>query len=181
MRAIEQSGKRRRRRRRGRVAVVAVGTASVLGLSGLVQPAAAHHRRTYVSVTQRCSDYTQVAGTTLLRLGSLVVGSVEQFRSNCGMSRSHFQLNQAFEDWAYLNGYQWFASTVVYSRSFGFGSTPFGDPFRGHSYAFGTEELWSSPVVVDGYGCTAAMGSLILYRGDQYLPVNHALTSVICA
>jgi len=192
---------RRRTRRGGAAALVA---AVLIAGPGFVQPAAAHHRGLisigrvntgfvntgfvntgfvntgFVNTGYQCTNLSRLAGTTLLRLGSLVIGSVEHFRAReCGLSRSHLVLSPAFQQWAFQNGYQWFASAMVYAGSFA--GTFVGDPFRGHNFGVVPLDLWSAPVFDGGVGCTAAMGSLVIYRGDSFQPVQHALTSVVCS
>lgn len=153
-----------------------VGAASVVVLPGLSAPAAARHR------SVRCSETPFVAGSSLIRLGGIQLGTVRHFRSRrCQANLSQFVLAPSFQEWARQNGFQWFVSTVVFTRGQPVANHPFAvHPYQGYTFAYNPTELWSAPVFDDGGRCSSAVGSIVLYRGNQFYPINQAFTSVVC-
>ena len=167
----------KRRTKAGRVVLASlVGGASVVVLPSLTTPAAANHR------IRRCTEATSVAGSSLLRLGSLSIGTVRHFRSErCQANRAQFVMSPAFEQWARHAGFSWFASTMIFTRGQPIAGHPFAfDPFQGYGFGYNPVELWSSSVFDDGGRCSSAVANIILVRGNQYFPINQAVTSVVC-
>lgn len=167
----------KRRTKTGRVVLASlVGGASVVVLPSLTSPAAAHHR------SRRCTEATSVAGSSLLQLGSLSIGTVRHFRSDrCQANRAQFVMSPAFEQWARHAGFTWFASTMIFTQGQPMAGHPFAfNPYQGYGFGYNPVELWSSAVFNDGGRCSSAVASIILVRGNQFFPVNQALTSVVC-
>ncbi|MGH9164665.1 MAG: hypothetical protein ACRDZW_04005 [Acidimicrobiales bacterium] len=169
----------RRRRAVGRSLLASSLALALLIGPGAIAPAGANHRHQY-----GCSDVPHVAGTTLLRLNGLVIGSIRHLRSTrCRASMTNFSVTPAFREWAFRNGYQWFASTVVDVDGFAYGAPAFpyqGTVYYAPRYAYNPDDLWSVPVF-DGPGsCFSSVGTLVVYRADRTHVFQNAVTPTVC-